>query len=626
MNFQHFSFKWHLCAFCVVVPFFMAACGDSGSDSDFEDPSDIDEICEDDFCDSESSDSDGKSAGKNSSGAESSSSFQKKEADISASSYTDSSLVGEKFKSDIGDLNILKGTVYDSTYNREYKTVTIGPYTWIAENLEYATTAFENYDMCYDNSDANCKSDGRLFKPAISNYMCPDGFFIPTIYDYKYLVSVTADLTNKTLGFNPQFAGYCKQSDFDRDSIGCADIDKKTYLMAESHNLFIIDASGYASTDDAETNGFYSLRCVRMSAFVDNEKQLPICNSKTEDDLDDIFVASAEVNYFCNGSKWVKGSDKDCPWGDRGEKHYYGDKLYICSNDGTWKLADFSDVGAECSAKNDGDVQELNGVKYICDDSTWREPTATEKSIGLCTSKNIGAIDTIPVGASLDFYYCDTTGWRTARLVDYVGKCEESKFYKIVEFSDTKYTCRTDSTWEKFTTLETKVGLCTPKKIGIIDSVKQGESYDPYFCDSTGWRAAKLADYAGKCDDSKFYKTIDFGTVSYACRTDSSWTKLSTTETKIGVCSPKNRGAIDSINSIIYVCDTTDWKVATIYDIFECSSAKINSTVKFKDNTYGCNDDLQWTPVTDTTKALGYCTSKNYGTIKFFKSLFNRFF
>ena len=70
--------------------------------------------------------------------------------------------------------------MYDSTFNREYKTVQIGPYTWIAENLEYATTAFENYDMCYDNSDANCKSDGRLFKPAISNSLSRENVFSST--------------------------------------------------------------------------------------------------------------------------------------------------------------------------------------------------------------------------------------------------------------------------------------------------------------------------------------------------------------------------------------------------------------------------------------------------------------
>ncbi len=600
----------------------LAACGDSGSDSDFEDPSGTDEICEDDFCDSESSDSNGNGNDKNGAGSSdsnsaSSSSFKKKEADLSASSYKDSSLVGTEYNSDLGTLNILKGTMYDSTFNREYKTVQIGPYTWIAENLEYSTTPFEDSDfkMCYDKSDANCKSDGLLIKHYYANSMCPTGFWFPSDADYRYLASATKDITDPSFGFNPQFAGTCLKEDYS-NKVNCSEKGQKGYYMTQDDSVFVIDASGKTGMIKGEYYGYFSLRCMKMSSFVETEKQLPICNSQTEDDLDDMFVASEGVNYYCSGNKWVKASGKKCY--NYGEKHYYGDKLYVCN--GSWELATMEETGAECSENNEGEIRELNGVKYICNDSTWREPNATEKSIGLCTAKNVGAIDTIPVGASLDYYYCDSTGWRTARLVDYVGKCDSSKFYNVVEFGETKYACRTDNTWEKFTTLETKVGLCTPKKIGIIDSVKQGESYDPYFCDSTGWRAAKLADYAGKCDDSNFYSTINFGTVSYACRTDGSWTKLSSTESEIGVCSPKNLGAIDTINSIIYYCDTTGWRFASISDFYECTSAKVNSTEEFKGKTFGCSEDLKWVQMDDVSKALGFCTQKKYGSIEKYNS------
>lgn len=615
MNFQYFSFKRYFCAFCVAVPFFMAACGNSGSDSDFEDPSGTDEICEDDFCDSESSDSDGKPAGMSSSSAESSSSFQKKEADISASSYKDSSLVGVKYKSDLGMMNIVNGTIYDSTYNHEYKTVRIGPYEWIAENLLDATTAFENYDMCYDNDRNNCKTDGRLFRDYTKNNMCPTGFVVPSSADYWYLLRVTKNLTDAGLGFNPQMAGFCRRGTFDKDSLGCSDKGKRTYLLTNNDSMFVVGKDGKVRMMESEFYGFYSLRCVRKLSFVENEKQLPICNAETEDDFGDIFVAGAGKNYSCEGGKWIKGSDSDCSWGDRGELHYYGDSLYVCN--GSWTLATMNDAGAACIDENDGEVLELNGKKFICKDSSWRELNAVEKSIGLCTAKNIGAIDTIPAKDSLEYYYCDTTGWRFAKIVDYVGKCNDSKFYSVFELNDIKYTCRTDSTWEKFTTLENSIGLCTPKKLGVIDTVKKGESIDPYFCDSTGWRVAKLADYTGACDDTKLNKVINFGSVSYACRSNGAWTKMTAVEQELGICEPKRYNDIDTIDIGVYACDSSGWHTAGVSDYYgKCTELKINTIVDYKGTGYACVEPPTWTQIDNVTKKLGFCTKDIRGIIK----------
>lgn len=615
MNFQYFSFKRYFCAFCFAVPFFMAACGDSGSDSDFEDPSGTDEICEDDFCDSESSDSDGKSAGMSSSSAESSSSFQKKEADISASSYKDSSLVGVKYKSDLGMMNIVNGTIYDSTYNHEYKTVRIGPYEWIAENLLDATSAFENYDMCYDNDRNNCKTDGRLFRDYTKNNMCPTGFVVPSSADYRYLQRVTKNLTDAELGFNPQMAGFCRRGTFDMDSLGCSDKGIKTYLLTNNDSMFVVGKDGKARMMESEFYGFYSLRCVRKLSFVENEKQLPICNAETEDDFGDIFVAGAGKNYSCEGGKWVKGSDSDCSWGDRGELHYYGDSLYVCN--GSWTLATMNDAGAACADENDGDVRELNGKKFICKDSSWRELNAVEKSIGLCTAKNIGAIDTIPAKDSLEYYYCDTTGWRFAKIVDYVGDCNESKYYDVMEFHDRKYACRTSDRWSEFSAIEKEMGLCTPGKYATIDTVPVGVGAGYYFCDTTGWRTARFADYTGTCDDRRFYETVEYGDVKYACRTDSSWTKFSTLETELGICSPKKLGVFDtSTTANIYKCETTGWRAANIYDFYECTKAKLNTTVEFRSSTYGCTEDLKWKYLDSLSEAFGFCTSGNYAVIK----------
>lgn len=577
----------------------MAACGDSGSDSDFEDPSGTDEICEDDFCDSKSSDS------SDSNGA-SSSSFKKKEADISANSYMDSSAIGTQFNSKMGTMNILEGTLYDSTYNREYRTVTIGAYTWIAENIDEAITAFQDYDMCYDNSAANCKTDGRLFRNYTKNNMCPGNFTVPSSADYRYLLQVSSQLTNANLGFNPQMAGFCRENSFKADSSGCFDREKKSYLLTNDDSLFVIDASGKAGMAKPESYGFYSLRCVKMSSIVDTEKQLPTCNLKGNVSRS-MFVASEGVNYTCKDGKWSKQTDKSCY--SRGEKHYYNDKLYICN--GSWELATMEETGAECSENNQNEVRELNGVKYICDDSTWRKPNATENSIGICTSDKIGTLDTIPAGQSLDFYYCDSTGWRAAKLVDYAGKCDDSKFYKTIDFGTVSYACRTDSTWTKMTAVEQELGICEPKRYNDIDTINIGV----YACDSSGWHTAGVGDYYGKCTELKINTIVDFNKSSYACIEPPTWTQIDNITKTLGFCTADIQGTIKDYSGTPYICDSK-WRTATQAEFLgECTEEIEGTSKKFSGRNYGCKN-LKWKSHTALDDSLGFCSKKTLDEIK----------
>jgi len=558
------AFPKSILFFSLVISLFITACGDNGSSSS------------EDNADSSSSQDDSS----NSNG--SSSSFQEKESDISASSYRDTSLIGQTFESDIGTLQIIKGTMYDSYYEREYKTVQIGPYNWIAENLEFAYTAFEDYAICYDKDEDNCKSEGRLFKNYGTNRMCPTGYTIPTEADYRYLTTVTKDLEG--IGFNPQMAGYCQTSSFDRDSLGCTDKGKKAYLLTSGDSVFTITSSGSTDLQYANYNGFYSLRCLKLGSFVDTEKQLPLCNSKTQSHLNDIYVASKGSNYYCNGTKWTKLSDSDCPLSERGQKHYYEDTLFVC-NGSRWTYATMDDVDLECTSSNQGDVQSLNGKKYICDDESWRAPTDIEKAIGLCSEKNIGTIDTIPAIESYDVYSCDSTGWR------------------------------------KLSILEKKIGICGSDKLGKIDTIPVGESFDVYTCDSTGWRFTKLLDYIDGCDASKHYMVADFKTAQYTCRTTNTWEKLTSIESKLGICSPRIYGTIDSSLSTTYACDSTDWHIATINDYYgPCTEAKLKTIVKFNGYSYGCSVPPTWTKIDALTEALGFCTADEKGLMKEYNS------
>jgi uncharacterized protein (TIGR02145 family) len=104
-----------------------------------------------------------------------------------------------------------KDPILDSGYvtdidGNEYKTITIGTQTWMAENLK--TTRYNNGDsinphfpdnyqdyykeqFAYDNNESNIPTYGRLYKYGAVYYnnrnICPTGWHVPTYDDWRSL-------------------------------------------------------------------------------------------------------------------------------------------------------------------------------------------------------------------------------------------------------------------------------------------------------------------------------------------------------------------------------------------------------------------------------------------------------
>lgn len=114
-------------------------------------------------------------------------------------------------KSDSGiawNSNVAYGTLTDVRDGQSYRTVKIGPQTWMAENLNYSGG---NIGTCYLASTDSCVKYGRLYtwaqvmagaasstgSPSGVQGICPSGWHVPSESEWSALQTVV-DASNAT--------------------------------------------------------------------------------------------------------------------------------------------------------------------------------------------------------------------------------------------------------------------------------------------------------------------------------------------------------------------------------------------------------------------------------------------
>jgi uncharacterized protein (TIGR02145 family) len=92
------------------------------------------------------------------------------------------------------------GSFTDSRDSKTYDYVTIGSQTWMAENLNFSIASGS---WCYDDSNTNCSTYGRLYKWDVAQSACPSGWHLPSDGEWmvleEYLGMSSSDANNTGL-------------------------------------------------------------------------------------------------------------------------------------------------------------------------------------------------------------------------------------------------------------------------------------------------------------------------------------------------------------------------------------------------------------------------------------------
>lgn len=567
--------------FSMVASLAFVACGDDDSDDIFNKSAweDIFGECDedDDDCSSSSradgsNDDSSASKGSNSAKNGSSSSNGANSCSSSGNGASSSNIPKDTIKVGFNEkynVSISTGTAQEYYTGIEYKTVQIGAYEWMAENLR--TTG--NVGYCYDSDSTNCETYGRLYFTTVPE--CPRGFDLPTKEQWNNLFAIskgTTALKSKSLwkkgkaaagtnelGFNALPAG---TGLFPGEYSGLGTEAKFMIALYEGYYSFTNDSDQPVYDSLYDTKKYVSIRCVKLADEVASEKEMPAKCSRGET------IIAAAKKYACSDTAWVRSVS----------------------------------VGDTCYTNEELMLGVSGSYRTVCKSGNWYKVTTLEDSLGYCDAKHAG--DTITYQGTL--YGCSDLNWHKATIRDVYGECLKHETSKVITYDSAEYICA-DSSWKKLTANDSLFGLCNDAMDGYIVS---GENGNDFICRNHSWKTPTRYDILGVCDQDNYGKMGEALGSTYICK--SSWTTPSTLELRYGGCTSDREGMIiDSSTS--YVCKNKTWTKATLSDLQGvCNKNNEGESVKITGTLYVCHSG-SWDRATSFEVQYGVCTKDREG-------------
>ncbi|PWJ69068.1 MULTISPECIES: FISUMP domain-containing protein [unclassified Fibrobacter] len=178
------------------------------------------------------------------------------------------------------------GTMTDERDGQTYKTIEIGKQTWMAENLNFYKSTDGSVVMdssfCYEDLPANCEKYGRLYQEFDASEACPDGWKMPTQFDWRELTDKLSELypsknlneiARATTGWDDSMksnnaSGFGALAAGKRNSKGeYSDEEYKAYFWGDKGMLYYAWTLSKTSEFDEGTRMYsyyaYSLRCIK---------------------------------------------------------------------------------------------------------------------------------------------------------------------------------------------------------------------------------------------------------------------------------------------------------------------------------------------------------------------------
>lgn len=445
----------------------------------------------------------------------------------SSSSFVDESSNGN------GDSLALKytsGTFKDPRDKKEYRTVTIGGHTWMAQNLAYDP-----------NNTYPTNKYGTVYDVTTAQKVCPDGWHLPSMEEWRNLFDTLDSVYRDSAAWVLK-----SKSGWDSTSNG---------ISGNGGDVigFSIEPSGYYE------NGYYDTG--RSAAFW------------ADPDRDGKAHA---INISYANSEWTDALSLYDP------EHYVR-----CINDRNTLIGAFG----KCDEAKADTIVEYQGEFFTCEDSNWYPSTIEEKmdfAAGACDSTKLGVIKVLKDTS----YTCAETTvndtiyyrWRRSTLYEALGTCGEANYDSVKTYLGIYYVCDDfGEGWDR-ATAEDVLPKCTQDVNLEFDTF-----YDTtYICKDGQWTLHPgTDDTLGSCTDKKRGQVGTYEDTQYVC-INHYWRPLNSVEKKLGVCTQD--GATGEFDGIGFTCDAkrvlwkgsfTDSKTSKTYGI-----VAVDTVLWFADDLY----------------------------------------